>query len=57
MYRIAWICKTTLFSGHGEYCLTRANAEEAIQQLNYIYKNIDHWIEKEADNIIPEVIT
>jgi hypothetical protein len=57
MYRIAWISKSTHLAGHGEYCLSRANAEEAIQQLNYIYKNINHWIERKPDTIIPEVIT
>ena len=57
MYRIAWRSKYIHLSGHGEYCLNRANAEESIQQLNLKYKDIDHWIERKADNIIPEVIT
>ena len=57
MYRIAWRSKSTHLSGHGQYCLNRANAKESIQELNFKYKDIDHWIERKPDTIIPEVIT
>ena len=48
LYRIAWRSLTTQYTGCGEYCLDKTEAEEHVKHLNEKYKNeIFHWIEED----------
>ena len=49
MYRIAWKNLTTGHTGHGDFCMTKHEAEESLKELLKIKKfaRIQHWIESE----------
>ena len=44
MCRIAWMCNQ--ISGHGDYCLTRKQAEAWIERLTKAHPDMNHWIEE-----------
>ena len=44
MYRIAWSCNQTV--SHGEFCLTREQAEAWIEYLAKSHPDMSHWIEE-----------
>lgn len=49
MYRISYQVLSTGFSGHGDFCLTKEDAESWIERLNKEYPDINHWIEDTSD--------
>ena len=49
MYRIAYQVLSTGVSGHGDFCLTKEDAETWIERLNNDYPDINHWIEHSSD--------
>jgi len=44
MYRICW--SHALTSGHGEFCLTKEQAEAWIERLTKAHPDMNHWIEE-----------
>ena len=44
-YRISWKCTHTGLTGHGDYCLTKEEADAWIANMNSKHPNDQHWIE------------
>jgi hypothetical protein len=44
-YRIAWKSLDSDFTGHGDYCLSKDEADAWILKLNSKYPELEHWVE------------
>ena len=49
-YRIVWIIHTTGYTGHGDYCLSKEEADEYVVRLNRDYPDMNHWFEQEPES-------
>ena len=48
LYRIAWIYKSTEFTGHGDYIFTYEKATEFASIMNEKHPDMNHWAERQT---------
>lgn len=54
MYRIHWISRLTIITGHGDYCLTYSQAMAWKEYLDDRYPYILHTVESNQDVQLPQ---
>ena len=50
-YRIAWKSLINDFTGRGDFCLTKQEADAWIIDLNSKFPDLQHWIEDNSEGV------